>query len=189
MSTTNAHASSSKPAGKGKEHVKGGGKGKGPGKGRKDQPRMKSNLIKRQQGDEELKDLQARIDAFVGLARMRKIRLMIRYRPILWRHSPNYRYRSVHSKVSPYSSTDSGTKLTARPEVITLPQTNTDSDLINTRLTSNPRRPGLSKNRIRQNTSFPDPTTGTTLPPQMGSNGRARRGRYLTNERTCGPDI
>jgi hypothetical protein len=71
MSTTNAHASSSKPAGKGKEHVKGGGKGKGPGKGRKDQPRMKSNMIKRQQGDEELKDLQARIDAFVRLVHSR----------------------------------------------------------------------------------------------------------------------
>ena len=70
MSTTNAHASSSKPAGKAREHVKGGGKGKGPGKGRKDQPRMKSNLIKRQQGDEELKDLQARIDAFVRLVHL-----------------------------------------------------------------------------------------------------------------------
>jgi hypothetical protein len=69
MSTTNAHASSSKPTGKGREHVKGGGKGKGAGKGRKEQPRMKSNLMKRQQGDEELKDLQARIDAFVRLVR------------------------------------------------------------------------------------------------------------------------
>jgi hypothetical protein len=67
MSAVNAHASSSKSAGR-KEHVKGGGKGKGPGKGRKEQqPRMKSNMIKRQQGDEELKDLQARIDAFVRL--------------------------------------------------------------------------------------------------------------------------
>ena len=83
MSTTNAHASSSKPAGKGKEHVKGGGKGKGPGKGRKDQPRMKSNLIKRQQGDEELKDLQARIDAFVHIFSLRKSELMNRYQPIL----------------------------------------------------------------------------------------------------------
>jgi hypothetical protein len=102
MSTTNAHASSSKPAGKGKEHVKGGGKGKGPGKGRKEQPRMKSNLIKRQQGDEELKDLQARIDAFVRLAHIGKTKLITRSRPILWRHSHNYRYRSVHSKVSPH---------------------------------------------------------------------------------------
>jgi len=96
MSTTNAHASSSKPAGKGREHVKGGGKGKGPGKGRKDQPRMKSNMIKRQQGDEELKDLQARIDAFVRLVRMRKSELTDRYQPIHWRRSLNYRYQSVH---------------------------------------------------------------------------------------------
>lgn len=66
MSAVNAQASSSKPVGKGREHVKGGGKGKGPAKGRKDQPRLKSNAIKRQQGDEELKDLQARIDAFVS---------------------------------------------------------------------------------------------------------------------------
>ena len=102
MSTTNAHASSSKPAGKGKEHVKGGGKGKGPGKGRKEQPRMKSNMIKRQQGDEELKDLQARIDAFVRLPHNMQLELMIRYHPILWRHSHNCRYRSVRSKVSPH---------------------------------------------------------------------------------------
>ena len=63
--SSNAQASSSKQAGR-KEHVKGGGKGKGraPAKG---QPRMKSNLIKRQQGDEELKDLQGKIDAFVSL--------------------------------------------------------------------------------------------------------------------------
>ena len=102
MSTTNAHASSSKPAGKGKEHAKGGGKGKGPGKGRKEQPRMKSNMIKRQQGDEELKDLQARIDAFVRPPHDMQLELIIRYQRILWRHSHNCRYRSVHSKVSPH---------------------------------------------------------------------------------------
>jgi len=137
MSTINAHASSSKPAGKGKEHVKGGGKGKGPGKGRKEQPRMKSNMIKRQQGDEELKDLQARIDAFVRLADDMQLELMIRYQRILWRHSHNYRYRSVRSKVSSHIQ-EFKQRLTSRPEIISFPQPNPDSDFINPRLSPNP---------------------------------------------------
>jgi ATP-dependent RNA helicase DDX10/DBP4 len=62
MSTANAHASSSKPTGKRQEN----GKGKARGKGQIAQPRLKSNQAKRQQADEELKDLQARIDAFVS---------------------------------------------------------------------------------------------------------------------------
>jgi hypothetical protein len=61
MSAVNAQASSSKPQRKRQEHVK----GKGRGGKAVQQPRIKSNQAKRQQGDEELRDLQARIDAFV----------------------------------------------------------------------------------------------------------------------------
>ena len=61
MSTVNAQASSSKPQKKRQDHVK----GKGRGGKAVQQPRLKSNQAKRQQGDEELRDLQARIDAFV----------------------------------------------------------------------------------------------------------------------------
>jgi hypothetical protein len=61
MSAVNAQASSSKPQRKRQEHVK----WKGRGGKMVQQPRVKSNQAKRQQGDEELRDLQARIDAFV----------------------------------------------------------------------------------------------------------------------------
>lgn len=61
MSTVNAQASSSKPQRKRQDHIK----GKGRGGKAVQQPRLKSNQAKRQQGDEELRDLQARIDAFV----------------------------------------------------------------------------------------------------------------------------
>ena len=59
MSTPNAQASSSKRNPQG-SRPRNGGKGKGQA-----QPKIKSNQAKRLQADEELKELQSRIDDFV----------------------------------------------------------------------------------------------------------------------------
>lgn len=66
MSNVNANAqasSSKRPAGNGKPN---GGKGRPR---HAQGPKVKSNQAKRQQADDELRDLQSRVDAFVSMAR------------------------------------------------------------------------------------------------------------------------
>jgi hypothetical protein len=154
MSTVNAHASSSKPAGKGKEFAKGGGKGKG--RATKPQPRMKSNLIKRQQGDEELKDLQARIDAFVSDCQQSVNGADVQV-PTSTLETFSQLPLSRRTLKGQFPTLLRVHQLTTRSEIIPLPQPYSNPDSINSRFTPDPRCSGISKNRIRQNPSVPHP--------------------------------